>query len=565
MKRLRAQFFFDFSRCRGWLIAWWLCCLVVLVTGGVLVVSGVYPLGENGAMLTLSTTYLIFVILVGLLFQPMHPGRPESFFRSRSVAPGQVLFGRWCFAALLILLPHFLSLLVPLLLVECSFNAVSAFAVTYWGKHLGMLALLGTLASASKKISSYLLRSLLAGAGLFAVAGWTERFSGRESNWIFVVSPEAGRLLWELGLCLLAIVIFVAITAALYRGRGSWWLAGVGIVSALCLSAAWKPVKFLTDVAEVGHALPDQVVDIGALGFKADRKHGKSHYSVLRNRGVTSTTAPPYGKNDMEEFWFIHGQLEVDGLDPALAFSARLLEARWVSVDGDVVDYDPPMGNHSLSNLDRTEQPPPVTTARMVELLDEPPSRPQHFYPIEAKAGMLLFGAWTSTYERFKSSPGRLELRVRVDFYRHELNQRISLDRGADATGSWSYYRLIDLESSALELEASLQMFAPKHRWSLPIEKRWSQNTMHLWIHDPDTGLRAPSTVRGASNISEWPGLAQLHHMPSFQDNGMQWHLPDLSHPEKLELLHIEPHYLGSTVVEVTTEDFPLVTQESID
>lgn len=570
MNTFRALLYFDYSRFRGWLIAWWLCCLLVSVTGVSLVGSGASLLGENGTALTLSATYLIFVILVGLLFQPMHPGRPESFFRARSVAPGRVLLSRWCFAALLILLPHFLAHLVPLLLVESSFDAASAFATAYWGKHLGALALLGALAAASKKMSSYLLRSLFGGAGLLAVISGMAHFSQRESNWIFVASPEAGRLLWELGLCLLTVFIFIAITAALYLGRGSWRLAVVGILASLCLASAWQSVRFLTDVSEVGHALSDLIVDVGALSFTADREYHHGSYRVQRNRGIARSStsgqsAPPYWNNAVEEFWFIPGQLKIEGLHPALAYSARLLEARWVSNDGEVVVYDPPMGTHSVRNQGYTEPPPTVTTDRMVELFGEPPSRPQYFNPTEAEAGMLLFGAWTSTYERFKSSPGRLELRVRVDFYRHELNQKIPLVRGADGVGTSSYGRLVNLESSALELEASLQMLTPKYRWALPIEQRWSQNFRNWWVHDPASGERAPAMGIGYSGGSPWHGLIQRTLKLSFEENGSQWFLPDLAHPESLELLHVEPHYLGTSVLDITTEGFALVTKESIE
>ena len=175
---LRGVFYFDFSRCRYWLLTWWFTCLVVIAMSVTLVTSGVMFFGGNGETITVQTSYLIFLILVGLIFQPAHPGLQRSFFRGRPVSPRQVLVSRWCFVALFVLLPHFLSQLAPLLLVDFSFDAVSAFSVYYWGVHLGVVAVLGALATASKKMSSYLLRSFFGGALLLGVASATKIYSG---------------------------------------------------------------------------------------------------------------------------------------------------------------------------------------------------------------------------------------------------------------------------------------------------------------------------------------------------------------------------------------------------
>ena len=68
-----------------------------------------------------------------------------------------------------------------------------------------------------------------------------------------------------------------------------------------------------------------------------------------------------------------------------------------------------------------------------------------------------------------------------------------------------------------------------------------------------------------ASGVSFSQSLSCRYIEPSFKENGSRWHLPDLTQPERLELLHIEPRYLGTSVVDVTTEDFALVTPETIE
>ena len=567
---LRGVFYFDFSRCRYWLLTWWFTCLVVIAMSVTLVTSGVMFFGGNGETITVQTSYLIFLILVGLIFQPAHPGLQRSFFRGRPVSPRQVLVSRWCFVALFVLLPHFLSQLAPLLLVDFSFDAVSAFSVYYWGVHLGVVAVLGALATASKKMSSYLLRSFFGGALLLGVASATKIYSGLESNWIYVTSPEAGRLLWVVGICLFALFVFVAIMGALYRGRGSWRLAVVGIVVAILLAAALQPVRFLVDVSKVGELISEQLVSLDTLSFKADRQGVYSGYYVQRNRGLTGSStsglsSPPYWKNDAEEFWFIRGEFEIEGLDPELAYSARLLEARWVSDDGDVVEYDPPTGTNSVRNLGYRLHPPIATTAGIVALLGEPSVRPKYFYPITGKSDLLLFGAWTSVYERFKTTPGRLELRVRVDFYRHDIGQRIPLSGEESEAAPTNSFRLRGVASEGGELEARVHTFAAAKTWGLGMNQRRGYSSRDWVLYDPKTKERAPADGFGSRGSLLWQSVSGRHFDITFQGNEVRWNLPDVSHPELLELIHLEPRYLGSAVVEVTTEDFRLVTKETIE
>ncbi|WP_308950170.1 hypothetical protein [Thalassobacterium maritimum] len=537
---------------------------LALVLGGKLLFAGI------SQVMPVGIAYLLMLILVGLLFQTSHPGRKESCLCARPVSAGQILLSRWCFAVVLLLLPFYLSQLLPLLWVDRSTGALAAFTLHYWGVHFGLVAVLGAVATASEKMYSYVLRCFFGGALLLALADTMRRYSWREANWIYVKSPEAAQLLLEVGLSLAGLLIFAPIMWAQYRGRASWRLAVVGLMGAITLAAAWKPVKFLTDVSLVGHAMSEQVVDLEGLTITVERQSQHSSYTVQRNQGDTSRSTyaqsvPPYWKNGAEEFWFMRGRFEIEGLDPTLTYSARLLEARWISESGDVVIYDPPLRTHFIRNHGYTAPAPPVTSARMTELLGEPPTRPQYFHPVTGQTEVLLFGAWTSIYKRYQSTPGRLELRVRVDFYRHELSQRIALAEQGGGLSASSRYHLQGYAQTGDEFEARLMYFTPKQMWERPIEQRWSHISRNWWLYDSNSGQRAPAMGIRASGVSFSQSLSCRYIEPSFKENGSRWHLPDLTQPERLELLHIEPRYLGTSVVDVTTEDFALVTPETIE
>jgi hypothetical protein len=206
-----------------------------------------------------------------------------------------------------------------------------------------------------------------------------------------------------------------------------------------------------------------------------------------------------------------------------------------------------------------------VTTARLDALLGAPPTLPKYFVPHTGLTQVLLFGAWTSTYERFKTAPGRLELRVRVDFYRHEIEQRIPLGGAAASGVSNRLFRLVGVEQTGDGLEVKLNAFVPSKRWEVPIEQRWGHGTQNWLIYNSKTKQRGPSMGLSSGGSSPWQSIYDRRLGIQFRADMGHWDYPDLSRPKALELLYIQPHYLGSTEVGVVVEDFPLVTEQSIE
>jgi len=565
MKAMRRLWGFDWSRCRYVLLLWWLLCAVQAV------VSFTQLFGENpdttehtgGLMLG---SYLFLAILIGMTVQAGHPGRLHSFFQVKPVGTWALWRSRLVWIFVVVLGPLYLANLAPLLWVEPAYGPVSAFTVHFWALHGGAVCGLAAMAAASPKLSSYLLRALFGGGILLAVGGFFSRFNYRESNWWLVASPESAEILWQAGISVSAGLMFAAVCYYLYRGGRSWKVGVPVIASALLLAAAWGPIQFRTDIEKVGHPV-GAAVDLSDVVYQAGRMRDLSAFEIQRNRGpgsysVGGQSKPPYWNGGDELFWFVRGQFEIEGIDPELAYSARLLDARWIAADGIVLPYDPPSGTFSIRNSTHTLPPPMPTQARLDAIFGPMPDDSNR-WGYSGLSGLLLFGAWTSDYERYKATPGRLELRVQVDFYQHVLAESFPLaEVGRTVRDAGRPLRLAGYTSTDEGLEIFMQKLVSTQRWHLAIEDRWSSGWRWM-IVNPETGRRAKATGSGHGGAS----LGASIHKRRFSLEFQEWdkEMPDLSDPESLILVRIDPRYLGSAEVDVVVEDFPLVTQQSID
>jgi hypothetical protein len=330
-------------------------------------------------------------------------------------------------------------------------------------------------------------------------------------------------------------------------------------------------MKFRVDVAKAGYPVPEELLKRDALDFVADRGSHHPTYMTQLNSGpgsygTYSQSKPPHWDNTEEAYWLTSGRFEIEGLDPELAYSARLVEARWVAPNGEVIVYDRPAGTNSIGNSTSVLPAPLPTSARLNALLGEPPETDRQ-YVNESTGGtqILLFGGWTSEYERYKTTPGRLELRVGVDLYRHDIGQRVPLVSAESSAGNLTDFQLMSFEASGNELEVLMQKCSSAKRWSVPIEERWT-SWLNWIIYSPETGQRARAAGSGYSYTTLLHGFQLMKSGPSFRsDIGRSEEIPDLSKPEALVIIRIQPHYLGSTVVDIVIEDFSLVSQKSIE
>lgn len=577
MNHLRILFFFEFSRCKRGLMLWWLYCLLPAVVGFGLLFNLPFD-GVELAQYVSWAAYLLLAVFVGMVFQPSHAGRQGGFFQALPISGGTLLRGRLAFCVLYLLLPYYFGLLVPLILIEPDLDPISAFSVHFWGTHLGLVLLFATLAAVSRKTPSYLLMVFLAGAVLSGVSEFFSRFTWRESHWVQVSSPEAAELLWQVGLSLAGALCFAGLVWSVYRGRRSWWVGGPVLVTALLLAAARQIIDFRTDPAKVGHSLPDGFLQVEKLTFQAGRSSPQSAFETQQNPkpgsyGNYAQSKPPYWNNGEERYWFVRGQFEIEGIDPELAYSARLLQARWVAPDGQAIPYDPPPGTFSIRNQYFASPPPPPTTACLDALLGAAPPWDSGFNRQRTgRTEVLLFGAWTSTFERFEATSGRLELRVRVDVYRHELGAVFPLlpeaERGSvmnrEANRNSVLSRLVAVSGDTDGLEIRLSQFKGAKRWRMPLGERWNSG-WNWMIHHPETGRRGISSGGGSGNSTLFNHLAHGWQRFRFRPETPTQDLPDLTQLDALQLVRIQPRYLGSIEVPVVVEDFSLVTQESIN
>lgn len=560
---------FDGSRNRYFFLLWWLLCGVQAALFLVYAWDESSDTVQRLGILSMGS-YLFLAVLVGMIVQTGHPGRTHSFFQVKPVGSATLWWSRlaWIFGVLLG--PLYLAQLTPLLWVDPKIGPISAFTVYFWSLHGGAVCLLAAIAAASPKLSSYLLRALFGGGIIIAVAMLFGQLAYRESNWIFVASPETAELLWQAGLSVLGALIFATVCAYLYKGGRSWKVGVVAIASALVLAAAWQPIDFRTDAGRVGYPV-GAAVDLSEAVYEAGRDHSWAGFKTQQNRspGSYSTyvqSKPPYWNGGEEHFWFIPGQFKIEERDPELAYSARLLDARWIAPDGEVLPYEPPAGTFSIRNSTHTLPPPMPTEARLNTFFGPMPEADS----VAAQSGstsIVLFGAWTSDYERYKTTPGRLEMRVRVDFYEHQLAESFPLrEAGRTLRDDQGLFRFAGHSLEGDKLELRTIALSGAERWYIPIEERWSSGWRWM-IYNPETGRRAAATGLGTSGGDVASSVRRNRVNLSFNSKITRGgrRMPDISDPEALTLVCIDPRYLGSTEVDVVVEDFPLVTEKSIE
>lgn len=555
----------DWSRHRYALLLWWLFCGAYLLLGLAYIWAD-SPHTSEWFQIVAVGSYLFIAVLVGMTIQTFHPGWTASFFRVKPVRRGELWWSRllWIFAVLLG--PLYLAQLAPLLWVEPKIGPVSAFSVHFWSLHGAGVCLLAVVAAGSSRLSSYLLRALFVVGILIAVAMLFSRLAHRESNWWLVASPEVAELLWQAGLSVTGAVIFAVVCIHFYRGRRSWKVQAGAMGSALVLAAAWGPFEFRTDIDQVGHPVGSEV-DLSQAVYRADRDHPMSAFRTQRNRepggySTYSQSIPPYRNGGEERFWFIRGRFEIEGIDPAVAYSARLLEARWIAPDGTVLPYAPPPGTYAIRNSSHSLPPPLPTAARMQAFFGANPNQSVRAAQ-PGGAPILLFGAWTSDYERYQDKPGRLEMRLRVDFYTHRSEVAFRLRKEASTLRHDGLpIKFAGYSFKADELLLRTTQLQAASRWQIPLEDRWSNGGQWMLYH-PETGRRSSYTGGGYARFRLLGSIRVVQKRMKFNPDFAA--MPDLSDPEALRLVRIDGHYLGSTEVRVVTEDFPLVTQESIE
>lgn len=394
---------FDWTRSRGLLFGWWgLCALTLLAFFGEM-----WEQGSDAAerLRSLSAViYLYLAVLVGVVIRTAQPGRANSFFQVKPVGSGELLLGRVAFLWALVLFPLYLTQVGPLLWVEPAVGPVTAFSFYFWTLHGGAVAFLMAIAAVSEKLTSYLLRTLLGCAVLMGVSMLCSQFAYRESNWWLVASPEAAELLWRGGLAGLGTMVFLGVCFHRYRGGRSWKVGAGAIGSSLVLAAAWQAIEFRVDIQKAGHPV-GTALDLSEAVYRAGISDSMSGFKTQRNDGPGSygtsmQTDPPYWGGAEERFWFVQGEFEVTGIDPEVAYSARLLDARWVAPDGTVLPYTPPPGTFSVRLSTSTLPPPQPTAERMKALFGPDPDRSRSANERRGTS-LLLFGAWTSTYEQW--------------------------------------------------------------------------------------------------------------------------------------------------------------------
>ena len=571
IKQLIALFAFDLSRVRILLWIWWGLCLVQVGLAVAILYGHANDLVEPIHLFLYPINFLFIAILVGAFLRPCRPGSQWSYFRGMTIPPSALLSSRLLLIVVAVLFPLYLSRLVPLIRVAPEFDAISAYTVFYWGIHLGVVACAGAIATASQKTSNYLLCTFLAAVGLAFIAGLTSQLAFRESNWIRVASPEGAELLWQSGLCLVGALSFCLVIRALYLGRSSWKLGITAITLAVAIAALLKPIRFIHDWKNSGHEISADLIDVSKLSFETKRAHGyrgQMNTSPGSYSGVSRSTPPYYdgreewNTND-ERFWFIGSSITVQNLDPEVSFSPRLLEARWVAPEGEVVLYEPPSGTYSVNGSDFLPPPPGPTHARLEALLGPEPEgsyRPKHSLQ---SSQIIAFGAWTSVYEKFKTTPGRLEIRVRLDFYQHEIGERLPLNQIGAISDSKAMARITKVTHTNDEIETQFMRFQESKRWSRPIGSSWVSG-WNWMLHDPTTGWRPRWQGSGSGGRSIFESVLHLRQDSDVRKKSDRGEPAPTDNFDSLQLLQIVPRYLGSTEVELTVEDFALVTEDEI-
>jgi hypothetical protein len=260
----------------------------------------------------------------------------------------------------------------------------------------------------------------------------------------------------------------------------------------------------------------------------------------------------------------MNATLEISGLDPEVALVPRLLETRWIAPDGEVIPYQPPAESPLIIVSDPKMPSPPPTAARLNKILKAIPTETDPSSTAFRKESILLFGAWTSDYERFRTTRGHLEMRVQLNFYTHETGSKLALHQPEASDHSSQLTRLKDTSLLVNSLKAQTEAFSILQRWHLSNEDRWSYPWGWMLYHER-TGWREGWRDESSRHHSLFNALVRERTDLNFRiDKHSSMGVPLPDDHESLQLVQIKSRYLGSSEVELTIEDFALVTEESI-
>lgn len=557
---------FDFRRCWKFFSVWWGYCLVFLGFGLSIIYSREYPEHENvGKYLFMLSGYFgLLPLLIALIIQPYRTGRLQSFFNVRTVSSKDPVKARLWLIAICLLLPFYIAQLVPLSLLRLDRIVISAFTLFFWLVYGAAGLALSFVAALSKGLTSSLVHTALSSflvLNLWPLAFLLNHYWA-DSVVYYITYPEAIRLLWITSVCFCGGSLFFFLLRRVYARSFRWYLIVPGAVIAVACVGLLTIPKFKPDTDGWVYPVTTGQIDLDALNYQVSRDVN-SGFEVRRNRvgghSVSGQAKPPYVDTNGEEFWFFRGQLKVDGLDPKLNYTAKLLDAQWIAESGEVLDYAPSEGTESVTGAMYPPFPAPPTEARLDDLLPGVAGVPYQV-PVVSGSDLLLFGAWTSDYERFKDMSGQLELTVRVDFYAHTVGLEIPLAGPFRETREEGTYVLGAMNQSPGELEIELIRLQAAGYAQVLAKNRWSGG--NDWIlYDSESFERKTSS----GFVSEGYSFGSLG-IRRLRLEFLAGHMGrNRNPPDSLRLVRIQPIYLGSTTFQITVNDIAPVNERALN
>ncbi|MDA3872397.1 MAG: hypothetical protein PF795_00345 [Kiritimatiellae bacterium] len=505
-------------------------------------------------------------VLLGGMFQHRHLRDLRSVFNARPVPAYAIVKSRCALLTGFILFPFYVAQVIPLLMVAPSWSALAVFTWAFWPVHIAVALLAALLAISSRNLGMYLIK-LSFSAFVFAVYNlFFEDFHNRPAYWIRVPAKESVELLWQTGFLIVGILYVMLLIIRLHKGQRVGPKYMVGLAVYICVSiAAVRIPQFKQDFRSLGHPMPEAFLKKQDIHFSAERRGDVFYTQINRgpsNFGTWGQIKPPYMVTEDELYWFIPGNVTLKNLNPDWSCSARLVAATWISPTGDVLEYDPPFGYHMVRNHFYPLHDPPPTKHRRATLLGEN----EKSAPEDEHAGIYLFGAWTSDYAKFKTTPGTLTLQVRVDFYTHDLGYRQSIGEPLSPVRNQGIFNVDTVQRSSDAIEISMKALSPKYSWK-PSDTDARAMLRSMYLYDPVTHEPVRSSRGHGGSRTFTPALWREHKNKTFLKSSMtdedEKRVFDENHP--LEFIWIKPRYLGTETVEIRIDDFALVLQEAID
>ncbi|MGF1453085.1 MAG: hypothetical protein ACFB21_13545 [Opitutales bacterium] len=557
---------FDWHRCRWFLVAWWALCALAAVMGGVTY------WGQVELVDTLNWFYRLLpvagAVLIGALVQPSHPARREGFFQGRPVSGLTLCCHRAALMVVALWLPFVLALSVPVLVVDPAASTLLpfvAYSICIYGTVAALLALVASLLP--RGLPLYLIITVVIVVALAFVSRYKkyDRDYGMDSWWI-VDNPRQAELLWGWGLGLFAGLVLAGCFLWSFCSRRRILPAALALVVTLLCSHLSTDVYFRQSPTGYGYPVADAVVDPARFTMERDRSTGyATQWNRKHGRSSGVRQMPPL-EGDPDHWWFFGGKLQVQGLAPEVAFSAKVLASTWTAPDGETYAMDPPPYFYNfIQQKLRVPPPPHPTKAQLIELFgkgiaEDPTFVSEHFGRI---AQANVFGGPARLYRRYRDEPGELTVRWRVDLYRHEEDLRIDLNQpGAVRRG---HAEVVGLEAVHLgdEIELGLWRIVSSNTWEAALGSNWS-NYFFWLIYDPVSEAALDSKGGGFGSHNAHPFVSVQRFQKDFRPH---WSVPDFTEAQlqRSAVVRLQPVYLGSTEVTLTLPETPLVTKYSLE